>query len=282
MARPLRLEVPGGVYHVMSRGNERRDIFLDDADRRRFLHTLRSVTERSGVLCHTYCLMGNHYHLLLETPDGNISQAIRQLNGVYAQSFNRRHGRVGHLFQGRFKSKLVEKDTYVLTVSRYIVMNPVRADLVTRPSDWEWSSYLAHVGRVKPPTFLNIDWLLAHFNTSDRLRAQDAYCRFVHDCPSGSDSEQDTNPIFGSDDFVKSFRKRLTKAARHKEIPRLQRFVARPTLEHIFKGCSDRGIRNSRIRVAHVEHGYTMTSIAKHLGLHLMTISRVVRSNVEM
>ena len=100
MARPLRLQVAGGVYHVVSRGNQRQNIFLDDGDRRRFLATLRSVVERLNVLCHAYCLMGNHYHLLLETPDANLSLGIRQLNGVYAQSFNRRHGRVGHLFQG--------------------------------------------------------------------------------------------------------------------------------------------------------------------------------------
>ena len=282
MARPLRLEVPGGVYHVMSRGNERRDIFLDDADRRHFLDILGSVAERLNVLCHTYCLMGNHYHLLLETPDGNISLAIRQLNGVYAQSFNRRHGRVGHLFQGRFTSKLVEKETYLLGVSRYIVLNPVRSDLVPRPSDWKWSSYRAHAGWIEPPPFLNVDWLLTHFDTIDRQRAQKAYRRFVLDCTTDSNPGLDGGPILGSDDFVARFRNTLAGAAPLKEIPRLQRFVARPTLQQIFKQCADRRTRNARIREAHIDHGYTMTEIAKHLGLHLMTISRTVRASVEM
>lgn len=197
MARPLRLEVPGGVYHVMSRGNERRDIFLDDADRRRFLDILRSATERLNVLCHTYCLMGNHYHLLLETPDGNLSLAIRQLNGVYAQSFNRRHDRVGHLFQGRFASKLIQKETYLLTVSRYVVLNPVRSNMVPRPSDWEWSSYRAHAGHIEPPPFLSVDWLLTHFDTIDRRRAQEAYCKFVHECPDDLNPALEKRPILG-------------------------------------------------------------------------------------
>lgn len=282
MARPLRLEVPGGVYHVMSRGNECQDIFLDDADRKRFLETLRTVTERSNVLCHTYCLMGNHYHLLVETPDGNISLAVRQLNGIYAQSFNRRHDRVGHLFQGRFTSKLIEKETYLLAVSRYVVLNPVRADLVARPSDWEWSSYRALAGWDEPPSFLNVDWLLTHFGTSDRRHAQEAYREFVHDCSDNSNLLLDASPILGSDDFVERFREPLAAAAPFKDIPRVQRFVARPTLEQIFKGTSDRDTRNARIHEAHVRNGYTMTEIAKHLGLHLMTISRAVRSNVEM
>ena len=281
MARPLRLVVPGGVYHVMSRGNERQDIFLDDADRRRFLITLGFVTERMNVLCHSYCLMGNHYHLLLETPDGNISLVIRQLNGVYAQAFNRRHDRVGHLFQGRFASKLVEKDTYLLVVSRYVVRNPVRAGLVERPADWKWSSYRAHAGQIEPPTFLCVDWLLTHFDATDRRKAQETYSKFVHESPDDSAMFQDAGPILGSDNFVARFREVLADAAPLKEIPRLQRFTARRTLQEIFTECADLRIRNARIREAHVDHGYTMTAIAKHLGLHLMTISRVI-SSVEM
>ncbi len=281
MVRPLRLNVPGGVYHVMSRGNERRDIFLDDADRRRFLKTLCRVTERMNVICHTYCLMVNHYHLLLEMPDGNLSLAIRQLNGVYAQSFNRRHGRVGHLFQGRFTSKLVDKETYLLVVSRYIVLNPVRSDLVRLPSDWEWSSFRAHAGWVEPPPFLSTDWLLARFDATDRKRAQEGYCRFVMDGPNDSKQLLVAGPILGRDDFVARFRDTLARAAPLKEIPRRQRFVARPTLQQIFKDCKDRETRNVLIRKAYIDHGYTMVKIAAHLGLNRTTISRGVRSPIE-
>ena len=274
--------MPGGVYHVISRGNNRQDIFLDDGDRRRFLATLRFVIERQNVLCHAYCLMGNHYHLLLDTPDANLSLAIRQLNGVYAQSFNRRHGRVGHVFQGRFTSRLVEKETYLLVVSRYIVLNPVRAALVPSPADWTWSSYLALAGYVEPPPFLTVDWLLSHFDTIDRRVARKAYRRFVHEDLKDSKPSFDDKPILGSDAFIASFRDRLHGAALLRDIPRVQRFAARPTLRNIFTDCKNRQDRNARIQEAYVGHGYTMTEIADHLRVHLMTISRAVRSNVAM
>ena len=133
MARPLRLEFPGAVYHVTSRGNARAAIFLDDEDRPIFLGVLGAVVARFGWLCHAYCLMDNHYHLLLETPDPNLSRGMRQLNGVYTQRFNRRHGRVGHVLQGRFKAILVDRDGYLLELARYLVLNPVRAGRVKDP-----------------------------------------------------------------------------------------------------------------------------------------------------
>jgi len=269
--------VPGGVYHVISRGNDRGDIFLDDGDRSCFLATLRSVVERQNVLCHSYCLMDNHYHLLLETPDANLSLAIRQLNGVYAQSFNHRYDRVGHLFQGRFSSKLVEKETYLLVVARYIVLNPVRATLVASPADWTWSSYRAHAGYVEPPPFVTVDWLLAHFDTIDRDVARKAYRSFVLAGLNDSKPSFDDKPILGSNAFVTSFRDRLRGAAPLRAIPRVQRFAARPTLQEVFADCRDREDRNTRIRQAHLDHGYTMTEVANHLKLHLMTISRAVR-----
>lgn len=282
MARPLRLQVPGGAYHVMARGNARQDIFLDDGDRRRFLAILRSVVERLNVLCHAYCLMGNHYHLLLETPDANLSLAMRQLNGVYAQSFNRRYGRVGHLFQGRFTSRLVERETYLLAVSRYIVLNPVRADLVPSPADWTWSSYRAHAGYIEPPGFLTVDWLLTRFDTTDRHTAQQTYRKFVDEGSKDPEPTFDDKPILGSESFVASFRDELRGSASLKDVPRVQRFAARPTLRQIFAGCKDRRDRNVRIRKAHIDHGYTMTRIADHLKLHVMTVSRAVREKVQM
>jgi REP element-mobilizing transposase RayT len=139
MARPLRIEYPGAVYHITSRGNAYQDVFLDDADRERFLEVLKQTVDRFNWLCHAYCLMMNHYHLLIETVDPTLSRGMRQLNGVYTQAFNRRHERVGHLFQGRYKAILVEKETYLLELSRYIVLNPVRAKMVKKPEEWEWS-----------------------------------------------------------------------------------------------------------------------------------------------
>jgi REP-associated tyrosine transposase len=126
MARPLRLEFPGAIYHLTGRGNARQKIFFADPDRELFLDTFGGVVSRYGWICHAYCLMANHYHLLVETPKANLSLGMRQLNGVYTQAFNRRHKRVGHLFQGRFKAILVEKESYLLELCRYIVLNPVR------------------------------------------------------------------------------------------------------------------------------------------------------------
>jgi putative transposase len=130
--------------------------------------------ERYNWICHAYCLMGNHYHLLIETPDANLSQGMRQLNGIYTQKFNRRHGRVGHVFQGRFKSVLVEKDSYLLELCRYIVLNPVRARIVTHPEDYPWSSFTFTAGSGKSPEFLSTDWVLAQFGRN-RKEARKRY-----------------------------------------------------------------------------------------------------------
>jgi len=180
MARPLRIEFSGAVYHITSRGNERKAIFRDDQDRKMFLTTLEDVTHRYNWLCHAYCLMENHYHVLIETPDGNLSIGMRQLNGVYTQRFNMRHGRVGHLFQGRFKAVLVQKDSHLLEACRYVVLNPVRAKRVQRPEQWAWSSYGATAGWRKPPACLVTDWVLSQFG-SERKKAEAAYRKFVRD-----------------------------------------------------------------------------------------------------
>ena len=127
MARPLRIQYDGALYHVASRGNERRIIFKDDSDRTAFLDILLKVNKRYNWLCHSYCLMDNHYHAIIETLDGNLSEGMRQLNGIYTQAFNRRHKRVGHVFQGRYKSILIQKESHLLEVCRYVVLNPVRA-----------------------------------------------------------------------------------------------------------------------------------------------------------
>ena len=171
MARPLRLEFAGALYHVTSRGDRREDIYEDDEDRVAFLNVLASVARRFNWLVHAYCLMSNHYHLLIETPDGNLSQGMRQLNGVYTQYSNRRHRRVGHLFQGRYKAILVQKESYLLEVACYIVLNPVRAGMVRSAGDWPWSSYRATAGREAIPEWLTTDWVLSAFGTQCARRS---------------------------------------------------------------------------------------------------------------
>ena len=183
MARPLRLQYPGAVYHLTSRGSARQKIFWDDTDRETFLQTLGQVISRYGWLCHAYCLMDNHYHLLVETPKPNLARGMRQLNGIYTQAFNRCHGRVGHLFQGRYKAILVEKQAHLLELCRYVVLNPVRARPHKRVGAWPWSSYRATAGLAPGPAFLTVDWVLGQFGQR-RRRAQDANRDGTHEAGS--------------------------------------------------------------------------------------------------
>lgn len=180
MARPLRIEYPGAIYHITSRGNARQPIYEDDEGRKVFLELLGFIVDRFNWLCHAYCLMDNHYHLLIETQDGNLSLGMRQLNGIYTQRFNKRHGRVGHLFQGRFKAILVDRENYLLELCRYVVLNPVRAGMVRSSGRYKWSSYHATAGTEKISSFLATDWVLSQFGRSRKV-AQEKYKTFVEE-----------------------------------------------------------------------------------------------------
>lgn len=177
MARPLRIEYPGAFYHVTSRGNERKPIFRDDKDRLRFLDILSQAIELFHLRLHAYVLMDNHYHLFLETLQGKLNRASRHLNGVYTQYFNRRHGRVGHLFQGRYKAILVEKDLYLMELSRYIHLNPWRVKRSQDPFHYAWSSLRAYTGSAKVPGWLTVKEVLAYFGRGDKR----AYRNFVRE-----------------------------------------------------------------------------------------------------
>ena len=178
MTRPLRIDLAGALYHVTSRGDRREDIFHDTSDREDWLTLLEQVCERFNWRCHAYCQMTNHYHVVVETPDANLSHGMRQLNGVYTQRFNRRHGLVGHLFQGRFKGILVERETHLLELARYVVLNPVRAGMVANAAEWRWSSFTAMTGAAPAPSWLTTDWLLSQFG-QDRHTARLRYIDFV-------------------------------------------------------------------------------------------------------
>jgi putative transposase len=166
MPRPHRLQIPGGLYHLTSRGNRRQRIFLDDHDRHRFLELAASVAHRRGWLCASYCLMPNHYHLLVETPEADLSAGMQEINSRHAMWFNWRYELDGHLFQGRFKSVLVESETHLLELSRYIVLNPVRAGLCESPAEWVWSSYRPTLGVDPKPDLLAPSRILEHFGPS--------------------------------------------------------------------------------------------------------------------
>lgn len=234
MARPLRIVFPGAFYHVTSRGNNKNEIFKDDHDREDFLKILYQVNTRYNWLCHAYCLMNNHYHLLIETPDGNLSIGMRQLNGVFTQLFNKRHGTVGHLFQGRFKGILVQKDSHLLEVSRYIVLNPVRAKLIKNPNQWKWSSYAATAGQRSKPSCLTVDGILGQLSPK-RMKAEGIYRQFVR---AGIRSESiwkdlRAQSILGEDSFVERLKDHLKGKEAIPDISKSQRFINRPSLEKI-------------------------------------------------
>jgi REP element-mobilizing transposase RayT len=268
MARPLRIEYPGAVYHVTSRGNARQNIVVDDRDRTLFLEKLAHVIDRFGWRCHAFCLMDNHYHLLIETPQPNLSRGMRQLNGTYTQAVNRRHHRVGHLFQGRFTAILVEKEAHLLELCRYVVLNPVRANLVPHPRRWAWSSYRDTAGARSAPAWLSTDWILGHFGARQR-DAQGRYRQFVADRQARPTPwEQLTGQIYlGSEAFI--VQHQPDRVIR--DIPRRQTQAARPTLKDLFQR---RGTEAQRIAVAYRQHGYRLREIAEHLGVHEVTVSR--------
>jgi len=281
MARPLRIEYEGAVCHVTSRGNAGADIFLDDVDRSRFVDVLASTIERFGWICHAYCLMSNHYHLLIETPQPNLSRGMKHLNGVYTQWFNRKHSRFGHLVQGRFKSIIVEKESYLLELARYIVLNPVRAKMVRSTRDWRWSSYRATVGVIQPPPFLVTDWVLSQFG-KDRASAAHAYREFVKR-GKGIDIWEETTAgvLMGSDSFVQSLRPLLRDLKENREFSREERLATRPSLEELFANAPDKATRNQLIHSAVRTHQYKLKDVGDHLGLCYSTISVIAKRVAE-
>lgn len=223
--------------------------------------------------------MGNHYHLILQPSEPGISAGLRQLNGVYGQSFNRRHRRVGHVFAGRFKSLLVDRDNYLLQVARYLALNPVRAGLVSTAEDWPWSHHRAMAGIAAARPFLTRDEILGLFDAHSRTAAQDDYRRFVDS--NHADEEVVGNAIerggiLGEQEFVERVRPALDEFATETEIPWRERLAYRPELERIFQAAGDRNMRNQRIRTAHETHRYTTVQIARHLGVSRSTIARAL------
>jgi len=281
MARPLRIEFEGALYHVTSRGNAGSEVFIDDVDRLQFLEILGNTIERFGWICHAYCLMSNHYHLLIETPEPNLSRGMQHLNGVYTQWFNRKHSRFGHLVQGRFKSIVVEKESYLLELARYIVLNPVRAKMVRSARDWRWSSYRATAGQTQPPKFLTTDWLLSQFG-KDRASAAHAYRRFVKR-GKGIDiwEERIAGVLMGSDSFVQSLRPLLRDLEGNREFSREERLATRPSLNELFANVSDKAARNERIHSAVRTHQYRLKEVGDYLGLCYSTISVIAKRVAE-
>lgn len=272
MSRPLRIEFSGAVYHVTSRGDRREDVYLDDGDRQLWLDTLGEACDRFGWIIHSYCLMTNHYHFLVETPNGNLSRGMRHLNGVYTQRFNRKHNLSGHLYQGRFKAILVQADAYLLELSRYIVLNPIRANMITDLSAWEWSSYPAMIGLVVAQDWLARKPLLLQFD-SNLKQAVAEYTSFIKEGvnkPSllGHDYQ---HSILGDEQFIENVRAQYADI-QDKEVTN-QMQIRRPLNE--YADCCHS--KSEAMATAYLAGHYTMKEIGYYFGVHYVTVSRAVK-----
>lgn len=283
MARPLRIQYPGAVYHITSRGNGYNKIFIDDEDREGFLKILARAVSKYDWICHAYCLMDNHYHLLIETPRGNLCKGMRHLNGIYTQIFNCYHRKVGHILQGRYKAIIVDKDNYLLELSRYIVLNPVRAGKVKHVVDYRWSSYRATVGMAKNQDFLNYNWILQQFS-EEESKARKKYSEFISDRVGGEKKpwEEVIGQIYlGDKNFINSISELIEENKTVKEVPRVQRNIVSPKLDEIFSGMKNNKINKSKKIVdSHLKYGYTQKEIADYLEMHYSSVSKIIKKGI--
>ena len=287
MARPLRITYPGAFYHVTSRGNERKDIFKSKRDRERFLEYLESATQRYNAVIHVYCMMDNHYHLLLETPSGNLPQIMRHLNGAYTTYFNVKRKRSGHLFQGRYKAILVDIDEYAKELSRYIHLNPVRAKMVAIPEAYTWSSYQFYIGKQKSPEWLYTDFILSYFGKKVSI-AQNNYQQFVTEIISKKyDSPLDdviSSTLLGSPDFIAFIKdKYLSGKEPDKDIPALKELTEKVSVQDIFDevefvfGKESVLARNVKMYLCQRYTGEKLKVIGKYFGISESGVSQANR-----
>ena len=276
MVRPLRIEYAGALYHISARGNRRENIFFDDNDRLEFLEILSNTINRNFWLCHAYCLMSNHYHLIIETSNPTLSKGMRYLNGVYSQFLNRKYKRVGHVFQGRYKAVLVEKECYLLELSRYVVLNPVRARMVHKASDWSWSSYRATAGLTRPVSWLSVDWLLGGFG-HNRKDATQAYRRFVSEGKNQPSIWLNLkNQIYlGSEHFVETMQCLIEPNKSLENVPKPQKSLVRKPLSFYEQS---RFTRNEAMALAYRSGFYTLKEIGEHFGVSHTTVGRAVKA----
>lgn len=274
MTRPLRLEFAGALYHVTSRGDRRGAIYFDNTDRQAWLEVLATVCTRFNFVVHAFCQMTNHYHLLVETIDGELGRGMRQLNGAYSQHINRRHGLAGHVFQGRYHAILVQKEGYLLELARYVVLNPLRARMVDSLDAWPWSSHRHVMLPEGKPEWLETDWLLGLFS-SDRNHACHAYHKFV---ASGigllSPLRHTEHQMFlGDRNFVEEHLNRAEPDALG-EITRVQRRSVALSLQEYGARYPNRA---EAMALAYRSTAYSMPEIAQHFGVSTKTVGRAVK-----
>lgn len=275
MARPLRLHVPGHGYHVYSRGNNLARIFFEDADYEKFLFFLERALNRFGAECAAYCLLDNHFHLLLIPHFHSVSRVMQYVNGWYAQWFNRKYGRVGHLFQGRFGSKIVDDGNYLLTAIRYIALNPVERGLTRRPEDWRWSSHRAACGLEAAPAFLALDRIWNAVNCEDALSGRRRYLAHIKRGPEGEYLRYAL--FFGGERLARQLAPRLVPYKSVIAHSYAERYAPRPAIGSVFQHAdSKRAAKRAAVEAFQV-HAYTLTEIGDVVGRHPSTISKWVK-----
>ena len=276
MSRPLRLHAPGLLHHVFARGNEKACIFVDDRDYRAFLRLLAERLPRFGVRCVAYCLLWNHYHLLLVPTDHPVSRLLQQLNSAYCQRFNRRHQRVGHVLQGRFGCRIVEDGAYARTVLRYLALNPVAAAHVAEPEDWRWSSYRCALGLETVPDFLSVEDVWAAFGTSECAVGRARLADFV----AAGLQDAFTNPLLhGSRRLAERQAPHLEPLQATCDYVHGARFAARPSLGSLLDGCGDRQALQDAAYAAFHQHAYTLADIAAAVSRHPSVVSRWIQQS---
>ncbi len=278
MPRPPRLNLAGATYHVMNRGNRKACVFEDDRDCRQFLNILIQVSNEFMVEVLAGSLMVNHFHLLVTTPLGNLSEFMQQLQGRFAQYYNRRHKRVGHLFGGRFKAPIIENDLHLLTAAAYIFMNPVRAGLVNRMEDWRWSTYAASAGLAPVPPYLSLAWVDRLCAAGSREQSQLKLREFMLTEHPVESYLAATEPVYGSAPFRREIRSYIGERLFLKSVPRAYRAVFRPSIRELVPEGITQNERSLAIRRAHVVYGYRLTEIARSLNVHPSTAGRMMRA----
>lgn len=273
MNRPLRIELDNSLYHITARGDRRDKIFRSDNDRLTWLSLLGETCDRFNFSVRAYCQMTNHFHILLETANGELGRGMCHLNGKYSRYFNRTHGLVGHVFQGRYKAILCQTELYQHELSRYIELNPVRGKIVAHPVDWPWSSYAAKMGLVNSPSWLRSDAMLAQFG-GNRILARDAYREFVLaglGCPSPL-AAVSNHLILGDEQFQASIVGQKI-VGNPFEVKRAQRRAVAGPLKDYFAKYSNPKEAMAR---AYFSLGYSMPEIAQHAGVSVKTVSRAI------
>lgn len=281
MARPLRVEFKDAVYYVTSKGNAGNPITRDDSDKELFLETVNIVIDKYKWKYHAYSILENQYCLVIETPKPNLSVGMRQLNGIYTQKFNRKYDLAGHVFQGRFKAVLIEKEKYLLDVCRHVVLLPSITKATRNYATYKWSSYRATAGLTEDTGFLDTGWILSQFAKRTK-NAQQKYIQYVKEGKKADSPMDDVRGqiLLGSDSFIQKLKPQLIKGRSKKELPKWQRNLSRPPIEEVFKNIEGKTLkqRNARIKQANEIFGYTLKQIGEHLGLHYTSVSRIINS----